>query len=226
MPFIGTWLSARNEGTLVRDAPMHQVFRHLFEPTPTAPVRGLRKDRRPWRKQVVSGLLHAGRLIAGFCVIVLAMVGLAWWAEPLDPKAPLTFLVGWWTLPTAVIIMLLTAHRWAPFSIAFFLGPGLRRALVLFIGGPVPNSPILWQRIPRLEALELLAYCAATIALTWRFLRDRPAPTTFVDRCALTFFAVASLGQFVVPSRFPPLLLLSGITALFVAWVAYRFRRA
>jgi hypothetical protein len=210
----------------MRDAPMHQFFRHLLEPTPTVPVLGHRKDHRPWRKQVLSGLFHAGRLIAGFCVFVLAMAGLAWWAVPLDPKAPLASLVGWWTLPAAVIVMLLTAHRWAPFSIALFLGSGLRRALVVFIGGPVLDSPIIWQRTPRLEALQLLAYCAVTIALTWRFLRDRPSPTTFVDRCALTYFAVASLGQIVVPHRFPPLLLLSGITALFVAWVADSFGRA
>lgn len=206
---------------------MREIFRNLLEPTPTVPLRGLRKDHRPWRKQVVSGLLQAARWIAGFCVIVLTAASLArWWALPWDPNAPIAFLVGWWTLPAAVLIMLVTTHRWAPFSIAFFLGPGLRRALVAFIGGPVPDSPIIWQRVPRLEAFELLAYCGITIALTWRFLQDRPAATTFVDRCALTYFAVASLGQIVVPYRFPPLLLLSGMTALFIAWVTYRFRRA
>jgi hypothetical protein len=129
--------------------------------------------------------------------------------------------VGWWTLPAAVIIMVLTAHRWAPFSIAFLISPGLLRALGFFIAGPVPNSPIIAERIPRLEALEILAYCAVTIALTWRFLQKHPAPTTFVDPCALTLFAIASLIQMMEPNRYP-LLFVSGMTALFVAWLAYR----
>jgi hypothetical protein len=205
---------------------MREFLHGLIEPTPTVPLRGLRKDHRPWRKQVVSGSIQAARLVAGFCVMALAMVGVAWWVKPLDLKAPLAFLVGWWTLPAAATIMLLTAHRWAPFAIAFFLGPGLRRALFLFISGPDPNSSMIWQRTPRLEALELLGYCGITIALTWRFLRNRPAPTTLADRCALTFFALASLGQTMVPYHFPPSLLLSGMMALFVAWASDRFRRA
>jgi hypothetical protein len=175
--------------------------------------------------QVISGSLWAGRLIVGFIVMGMAIAGLLWWVATPDPNAPLAFLVGWWTLPVAVIVMLLTAHRWAPFSIAFFLGPGIYRALGFLIAGPNPNSPIIAERIARLEALEIFAYCVVTIALTWRFLRERPAPTTFVDRCALTFFAVASLAQIVEQDHFYPRLLLSGLSALFVAWIAYRLYR-
>jgi hypothetical protein len=205
---------------------MNEFLRHLFDPTPTVPPRGLRKDHRPWRKQVVSGLFHAARLIFGFCVMALVIAGMMWWTEPLSPKAPLAFLVGWWTLPVAVIVMLVTAHRWAPFSIAFFLGPGLWRAFGHFIIGPDPNSAIAMERASRFQAFEIVASCGITIALTWRFLRDRPAPTTFLDRCALTFFAVASLGQLLTAKHSPPFLLPSGIAALFVAWVAYSFRHA
>lgn len=175
---------------------------------------------------MASGLLHAGRLLVGFLVAGMAMAGLSWWSSvPLNSSAPLAFLDGWWLLPIAATIMLFTAHRWAPFSIAFFFVPGLRNALTVAIGGSNPDSPIDWLRTPRLEATELATCFALVVILTWRFLRERPAPTTLIDRCALTFFAIAVLEQFIVTYRFPPLPLLSGITALFIAWVAYRFRR-
>jgi len=114
----------------------------------------------------------------------------------------------------------------APFTIAFFLGPGLLRAFVHLVVGPSPTSPILWQTMPRVEAAQLFAYCAVVIGLTWRFVRERPAPTTFLDRCALTFFAIATLEQALVTYRVPPLPLLSGVMALFIAWVAYHLNRA
>jgi hypothetical protein len=207
---------------------MNQFLGRLLEPTPTLPIpRGrLFGDKRPWRKQVASGLRIAAGLIAGFCVIVLAGAGLLPWSGPPHQDAPVRFLVGWWTLPVAVLIMVLTAHRWAPFTIAFFLGPVLLRAFVHLVVGPSPTSPILWQTMPRVEAAQLFAYCAVVIGLTWRFVRERPAPTTFLDRCALTFFAIATLEQAFVTYRVPPLPLLSGVMALFIAWVAYHLNRA
>lgn len=208
---------------------MSPFFQRLLTPTPTVPLPrgGLFNDKRPWRSQVASGFRHAVGLIAGFSVILLAIAGLAWWSgQPIDERAPGKFLVGWWTLPLAVIIMLLTAHRWAPFATAFFFGPGVWRAFGQLIAGPISNSPIIWVRTPRVEAAELLLFSASVIALTWRFLRRRPAPTTFLDRCAFTFFAIATLEQMFVPYRFPPAPMLSGVAALFVAWVAYHLQRA
>ena len=207
---------------------MKQFLRRLIEPTPTVPLpRGrLFGDKRPWRKQVASGFRIAVGLIAGLGVILLAIAGLSWWSEAANPNAPLRFLVGWWTLPLGAAIMISTAHRWAPFTIAFFFGPGVTRALGLLIAGPSPNSPILWQRMPRDEAAQLFVYCAVLIALTWRFLREHPAPTTFLDRCAVTFFSIATLEQALVPYHFPPVPLLSGVAALFIAWVAYHLQRA
>ena len=213
-------------------AEMYEFLRQLLEPTPTVALprwRHLRQDNRAWQERAVSGFLHAGRILAGFCVVILAMLGLLWWSSsPVNPNAPLAFLYGygWWWLPVSSIIMLLTVHRWAPFSIAFIFGSGLRNTLTVVVGGPSPNSPITWLRTPRLEALEMLTLFTVVIALTWRFLRDRPAPTTFLDRCALTFFALAALEQVLVDYSFPPVPLLSGITALFIAWVPYHFRRA
>jgi hypothetical protein len=79
---------------------------------------------------------------------------------------------------------------------------------------------------PRVEAAQLLSYCAVVVFLTWRFWRDRPAMTTFLDRCALNVFVIATLEQVLVSYHFPPIPLLSGVAALFVAWVAYHLQRA
>jgi hypothetical protein len=208
---------------------MYEFLRRLSEPTPTVPLprfKHIRRDTRPWQKRVASGFHHVARLLAGFVVAGMAMAGLSWWSSaPVNSRAPLALLNDWWSLPIAATIMLLTAQRWAPFAIAFFFGPGLRNALIVAIGGPNPASPIIWLRTPRLEATELATCLALVVVLTWRFLRERPAPTTLIDRCALTLFAITSLEQAMVDYRFPPVSLLSGITALFVAWVAYRLRR-
>jgi hypothetical protein len=94
---------------------MYEPLRRLPEPTPTVPVprwKHLRHDNRPWQKRVASGFLHAARLLAGFCVAGMAMIGLSWWSSaPINPNAPLAFLYGWWLLPIAATIMVLTAHR-------------------------------------------------------------------------------------------------------------------
>jgi hypothetical protein len=52
-----------------------------------------------------------------------------------------------------------------------------------------------------------------------------PAPTTFVDRLALTFFVLATLKQVVTAYHWPPLPLISGLAALLIAyWVSRRAR--
>lgn len=154
------------------------------------------------------------------------MIGLLSWSNPAvvttAPLARFGFVLPQ-LVPICAVIMFLTVHRWAPISIAIFFAPGLRRALGLLVVGPNPSSSEAWQRAPRSEALQMVVLCIVVIGLTWRFLRERPAPTTLIDRFALTFFAITSLDQMVVPYHFPPLPLLSGIAALFVAWAAYRF---
>ena len=207
--------------------PMNQFLCRLLEPTPTVPIpRGrLFGDKRPWRKQVASGFLITVGLIEGFSVVGLALSGLLWWSSVPDPNAPLRFLVGWWTLPLAATIMVLTAHRWVPFAIGFFFGPALLKTLGAVIVGPSPSVQITPQ-VTRSDAAQLVIIFAAVIALTWRFLRQHPAPTRFLDRCAFTFFAFATLRQMIAGDRFPPLALLSGVAALFIAWLAYYLQRA
>jgi hypothetical protein len=220
--------SPDNETATAGGSWIQTTFLRLISPTPTAPVprwKHLRGDRRPWRRRIVTGLLHAFRLLAGFCVLLLTVVGLLSWSHPaMNTAAPLarfSFVMPL-LVPICAVIMFLTAHRWAPISISIFFAPGLRRALTLMVVGPSADSPAAWERAPRSDALQILVLCIVVIGLTWRFLRERPAPTTLLDRFALTYFAVASLEQLVIPYHFPPASLLSGITALLIAWVAYR----
>lgn len=207
---------------------MMHIFQDVLNPAPTVPVVRWTQSHphgsHQRKRSVAHGLVHAGRLLIGFFVVVLTMAGLSLLSPmPRDPKSLLAPILGWWLIPLAATIMIWTAHRWAPFSIAFLFGPGLRNSLTQLVTGPSSHSTIIWRHAPRVEAFEMCAYFALVIALTWRFLRHHPAPTTFVDRCCLTTFAIATLDQLVRPHLSPTPLLL-GLAALVIAWVAYRLQ--
>ena len=129
-------------------------------------------------------------------------------------------LAAWAALSIATMIMLWTANRWAPFVTGFFFGPAvLKIAAVLSFGS---DSYFLSRQITRAELAEFLAYAVAVIALTSRFVGKHPAPTTLLDRFALTFFVVATFRQVVIPYRFPPWPLLLGGVGLLIAWLVHR----
>jgi hypothetical protein len=116
--------------------------------------------------------------------------------------------------------MVWTANRWAPFVTGFFFGPAvLKIAAVLFLGSDTYYSS---HSISRTGLAEFLVYALAVVALTARFVGNHPAPTTVLDRFALTFFVLATFRQVVVPYRFPPWFLLLGGVGLLVAWCAHR----
>jgi hypothetical protein len=126
----------------------------------------------------------------------------------------------------ATILMFCTVNWWAPYVPAFFVFPALLKTLAVILIGPNPHSSISSNRLTRSEATELLIYFVFVIALTWRFVGNRPAPTAFVDRLALTFFVLATLKQVVTAYHWPPLLLISGLAALLIVyWISRRARQ-
>jgi hypothetical protein len=133
-------------------------------------------------------------------------------------------VTAWAVLAIATVIMLWTADRWARFAAAFFFGPAVPKiaAAILFFGTGSYDSA---YSISRLELAELLAYAVAVVALTWKFVGKRPAPTTLLDRFALTFFVLATFRQVVMPDRFLPWSLLLGAVGLLIAWSVHRLNR-
>jgi len=207
--------------------PMFRLFHRLLEPAPTSPLdpyRG-RRDNRTTAEKVVSGLRLSGGLVAGFLVVVLALGGLYTLPAGAPAYGRYGLLVSWGMLCVASIIMFWTASRWAPFVPGFFCVPALFKTLGVLLVGPNPSSSISSHRITRTEAAELLAVCVIVIALTWRFVGNRPAPTTLLDRLALTFFVLATLKQMAIPYHWPPLPLISALSALLISWCVYRWER-
>lgn len=125
----------------------------------------------------------------------------------------------WAALIAAALIMIWTANRWAPFVTGFFFGPAGGKILGALAFGPDSSS----RPISRIGLAVLLAYTLTVIALTMRFVGKRPAPTTALDRLALTFFVFATLNWVTNPHPSAPWSLLLGGFALFAAWCAHRW---
>lgn len=206
---------------------MLRILRRLTEPTPTLsfdPYRGRREDRTV-RQKVLSGVRIAGGLIAGFLVMLLAIGGFSTLPTGAPAWGRYGLLFSWGSLCGAAIIMFCTVNRWAAVAPGFFFGPALLKAFFVFAVGPSPLSSNPAYRMGRREAAELLFLSALVIALTWRFLGKRPAPTTLFDRLALTFAGLAMFDQIVIPYHWPPLPLTSALLALLAAWCMYRLER-
>jgi len=110
-----------------------------------------------------------------------------------------------------------TAERWAGFIPGFFLVRG-------FFGGfftvffPVAASPGK-TGFSRIQAIELLVYCACTIALLWRFIPPRRMKPTAVDRSALTIYAFSVFAMAAFVDRATIIGALIGTLALLVAFL-------
>jgi len=159
--------------------------------------------------------------MAGFIVIMVVAVGLYWVSEGHSTLSTGSLFAWWTALLLVAILMLWTANLWARFITGFFFGPAVLKVLAVLV--LEQDSYYSSHSLSRIDLAELLAYSAAVVALTWRFVGKRPVPTTFFDRLALTFFVFATTKQVVAPYRFPPWFLLSGGIALLAAWCAYYF---
>jgi hypothetical protein len=135
-------------------------------------------------------------------------------------------LVSWGMVCLSAVILFLTANRWASLGPGFFCVPGLFRSLGILVFGTNPSSSVPYYRTTRTQAGEVLLFCIIVIVFTWRFARNHPAPTTFIDRIALTFFVLATVKQVVIPYTSPPLPLISGLLVLLIAWCVYRWQLA
>jgi hypothetical protein len=202
---------------------MNAWLRRLFEPASTSATDAFTwNDKRSKAKQVANGFRIAGGWIAGFVVIVLAFGSIVVLSEDQPTQSGISVLASWVALVVATLIMLWTANRWAPF-LGFFFGPAVLKILGILAVGD--DSYYSSHSITRVETAEVLAYFVVVVSLTSRFIGTRPAPTTVFDRLALTFFVFTSFKQAVIPYRFPPWFLISGVVALFAAWCVHRFTR-
>lgn len=207
---------------------MFPFFRRLLQPSPTFPVDPymLRPDNRTTGAKVVSGMRLGFGLVAGFLVLVLAFGGISTLPAGAPAYGNYGPFVSWGMVCLATVILFLTANRWASIGFGFFCVPALFKSLAVLAFGTNPSSSIPYHRLTRMQAGEILFVCVIVIALTWRFLGNHPAPTTFLDRIALTFFVLATIKQMIIPYSWPPLPMISGLSALLIAWCAYRWRQA
>jgi heme A synthase len=206
---------------------MHQLLSRVLAPAPTSPLNPFRgRDNRSVREQIISGLRLTAGLVAGFLVLVLALGGLSTLPGGAPAYGRFGVYVSWSMICFASLIMLMTANRWAPFVPGFFFVPALFKTLGILLVGANSSSTYASHRVTRTEAAEILVVCAVVIALTWRFVGNRPAPTTLLDRIALTFFILATLKQSAMAYNSPPVALISGLCALLIAWCVYRWGRA
>jgi len=207
---------------------MLRFFRLLLQPAPTVPLDPYRwrRDNRTTGEKVVSGIRLGVGLVAGFLVLVLAFGGISTLPAGAPAYGNYGPLVSWGMVCLATVILFLTANRWASIGIGFFCVPALFKSLAVLVVGTNPSSSIPHYRLTRTQAVEILLVCIVILALIWRFAGSRPAPTTFVDRIALTFFVLATIKQMVIPYSWPPLPLISGLSALLIAWCVYRWQQA
>jgi hypothetical protein len=207
---------------------MFRFLRRLLQPAPTSPLDPYRwrHDNRTNREKVVSGVRLGVGLVAGFLVLVLAFGGISTLPAGAPAYGRCGPFVSWGMVCLATIILFLTANRWASIGIGFFCMPALFKSLAVVLFGTNPFSSIPYRRLTRIQAGEVLFVCLIVIALIWRFIGSRPAPTTFLDRIALTFFVLATIKQMIIPYNWPPFPLISGLSALLIAWCVYRWQRA
>ncbi len=198
--------------------PMKEQLRRLLEPAQTSPINSFKwRDTRPIRKQVASGLRITAGLFAGFTVIVAALGAIG---RLSDHQQGLGLaLASWAALAITAIVMLWTANRWAPWVLVFF-APALLKILPALVFEQ--NSYFSSHSTSRLEVAEFLAYALAVVLLTTRFMSERPAPTTFVDRIALTVFVLAQVFELIHPNHFLHWPLLVGLAGLLSAWCVHR----
>jgi hypothetical protein len=212
---------------MVSSAAMRQFLRSLIEPAPTSvwnPYRS-RVDDRTGLEQGVDGFKLAFSLIFGFLVLVMTVAGMGRLSSG-SVGANHSPLVCWTMVCFGAVVIFVTANRWAAGGPAIICVPALWKSfgILLFGSRPLPSNH--YDPPTRTAAAVVLLFCVAVLLLTFRFIKDRPTPTTFIDRIALTLFVMMSMKQATVPDTWPPWPVFSGVVALLFAWCVYRWRVA
>ncbi len=207
---------------------MRPFFRGLLLPAPTFPLDPYRwrRDNRTTGEKVVSGMRLGFGLVAGLLVLAFAFRGISSVAVGAPAYGNYGPFVSWGMVCLSTVILFFTANRWVSIGIGFFCVPAVFKSLAVLVSGTNPSASISYYRLTRTQAGEILLVCITIIALTWRFHGNPPAPTTFIDRIALTLFVLATIKQMVIPYSWPPLPLISGLSALLIAWGVYRWQHA
>jgi len=156
---------------------MNAWLHRLFEPASTSATDAFTwNDKRSKAKQVANGFRIAGGLIAGFVVIMVALLGVAGLSEDRSTQSGIPLLGSWAALVVAAMVMLWTANRWAPY-VGFFFGPAVLKILGILVVGD--DSYYSSHSITRTEAAEVLAYFVVVVSLTSRFIGKRPRRRRF-----------------------------------------------
>jgi hypothetical protein len=208
-------------------AQMHRWILHFVEPAPTSPFNPFygRGDNRSVRQQLISGLRLGGGLGGGLLILGLASWSISTLVANAHPEPWPGHFGFWCVLCFTSAMMFVTVNRWVSFVPAFYCFTFMRILGVLTFG-LVSSASTTADWASRRDLLELLVICVIVTALTWRFIGNIPAPTTFLDRFALTFFVLAQLNQMAITYHWPPLRLIAGFSALLIAWCVYRWNRA
>jgi hypothetical protein len=179
-------------------------------------------DKRSVRDRVKSGFFFVCLLIVGFLIFGLAVMSLSALYSTSPSQHFLRFFAALLGVCLAAAVMFVTAHRWGGFIAGFFFVPGALRAFGAFVSGYDYSYPR--QEMSRLESGLFVLYCVALIVFVWRFVgpRRRHIALSFIDRAALTAFALGFATQVIQPKSYAGLI--GGIIALLIAWVIFRWQ--
>ena len=170
-------------------------------------------DKRPWRKQVVSGLRLVALAIAGFLVFGLLLwgAGVAYSKLP-GPKGP-----AWVALVVAGGIVVQTAQRWAKVLPGLLILAAFNALISAGTGHLINNTKVPF---PREVALAATLLFATSSVLSAQFYDRR---LSLVDRTVLVAY-VAFVVWGWLTNRFLTSLTL-GVVAFSVAWLNHRYRQ-
>lgn len=154
-------------------------------------------------------------MIFGFAVFLVAGISTISVLGFPDRPPRGVLLLAWVAMLGSAAVALWSAHVWSRVILVFF-GPAVIKMIAILLIGD--DAYFASHSMTRTDGWEALAYIVTVVLLTSRFVGRRPAMTTIFDRIALAALVWTLFVQVTVTYRFPPVPLLSGLAALFVAW--------
>lgn len=168
-------------------------------------------DQRPAMKQVQSGLLIAGKLVAAFCIAATFMAGCA---LVRTTGTPSQVALGWLLVIASIVVMASTVSFWAA-GFFGFLAYGALRCLggTLFAGRQNMSGLYMLTFTVSLFAMSIL--CTRFASARRRIIR--------IDRAGLVIAATCVLLAFLLGDSYKGVVVLNiGNIALLSAWWAVR----
>ncbi len=176
-------------------------------------IGDVRRDRRPVTKQVKSGFLIAGKLVAAFCIAGTFSSGFGLVHEAASSSE---IVIGWLLIALSIIVIGFTVRFWAPGFVGF-IAYGALRLLVGTLASSLRGSP--------LHMFSLAASLFAMSVLCIRFALGKPRITQ-TDRICLVLAAICVLLSLPLMDSYRSVAVLNvGNIALVLAWLAARVSR-